>query len=217
MAFVRSNPRSSSGTERTDLLKLTPFFCCCCCFGWSAAILSNPVMKGKDRTGIKHFGVYQQVPANTSETLQSAGASPRVTAESEVVAASPSRGCPCCLGSPGDVSRPKLTAFPKVGGCGTGKDTPEFNSDLCDRQAPVSSFHAEEHQELHVFWLGVVALQQGETGGGGAWGQSPDEARGGCVVPWDGGPRCPGVCPGVHVTVRDDYCHSQNRSQIPAA
>lgn len=103
-------------------------------------------MKGKDRTGIKRFGAYQHVPANTSETLQSAGASLWVTAESEVVAASPSRGCPCCLGSPGDASRPKLTAFPKVGGCGMRKDTSEVNSDLCDRQAPVSSFHTEEHQ-----------------------------------------------------------------------
>ena len=51
----------------------------------------------------------------------------------------------------------------------------------------------------------------------GAWGQPPGEARGGCVVPGDGAAGCPGGCPAVHVTLRDDHWRSQNRSQIPTA
>lgn len=97
---------------------------------------------------MKCFGADQDVPGNTGATLPSPGAALGVPLGEAVATAAAG-------GAPGTA-----VGFPKAGG-----RTPEVNSDPCDRQAPVSSFHAEEHQELHVFQLGFVVLQQGEAGG----------------------------------------------------
>lgn len=111
------------------------------------------------KAAMKCFGAYQDVPGHTGATLPSPGAA---------------RGVP-----PGAAGGALLTAANTSWSAQGRGGTSEVNSDLCNRQAPVLSFHAEEHQELHIFQVGFVALQQGEAGG-------VDPEEGGCVLPWAG-------------------------------
>lgn len=82
---------------------------------------------GKDRTGVKRFGLYQCIPANTSEPFRGSGTSLGVPTVSGV--AVPARVTSAAQ---------KVTSFPKLEVLAQGR-TSEVLSDLCDRRAPVAA------------------------------------------------------------------------------
>lgn len=98
---------------------------------------------GKGRTGVKHFGLYQCVPASTSEPFPGSGSS----------VSSHSKG----LAVPAQVTSAAHRDQPGWAGGGPGKNTwgaQWFVWWASSRPC----FHSEEHQELR----GFVALQGGE-------------------------------------------------------
>lgn len=90
---------------------------------WSHSVES--CRAGKDRTGVKRFGLHQRVPANTSEPLRGSGTGLWVPTGRGV--AVPAR---VTSAAQSDRSSP-------AGACGTGKNM-ELLSALCDRRAPGS-------------------------------------------------------------------------------
>lgn len=122
--------------------------------------------------------MFWQVPAHSSKALQAIGASLWVSTESEAEAALASQGALQMLAATHWAVCPRQKAV--IWGW-----TSEAGSDLCSRQAPVPSSHAEEHQEPRIFKLASMAMERRD------WrcrGRGANHVRrlGGCVVPGTG-------------------------------